>query len=266
MKKLVSYLKLVAAYTRINWLSQTQKEYRGAFLSQFCAMILNNSTWLSFWLLFFQRFSIVQGLESKDVITIWAIASAGFGLASAFFYNLHNLASLILKGQLDTWLLYPRAVLPHLALGKMSATALGDLVFGILAYLLLVRPDGARMVLFILLSAAVALTFIGFNLIRGSLGFYLATAEVLAEQWFISMITFSTYPTSLFDGYARLILYTLIPAVFVAGYPVQALTTLDMAAAGYTLLGSCLFLTIGFFAFSLGLSRYQSGNLMELRG
>jgi ABC-type uncharacterized transport system permease subunit len=48
--KCKSYLKLVAAYIRLN--CNIQLEYKGAFVSQFAAMFLNNSAWLAFWLLF----------------------------------------------------------------------------------------------------------------------------------------------------------------------------------------------------------------------
>lgn len=123
----IGYLRLAKAYLKLNW--RMQMEYRGAFISQLLAMFLNNSTWLAFWLLFFSRFPVVRGWSAPDVITLWAVCAAGFGLANAIFWNLHGLASMVAKGQLDVWLLYPRALLPHLALGKMSATALGDLSF-----------------------------------------------------------------------------------------------------------------------------------------
>lgn len=266
--KLISYLRLVRAYIKLNW--SIQMEYKGAFISQFMAMFLNNSTWLVFWLMFFDRFTVVKGWGRDDVMTLWAVAAAGFGLSSVFFNNLQNLAALITRGELDAWLLYPRALLPHLALGKMSATALGDLAFGYFVYIFLVRPDAAHLALFILLTVSVAVLFTGFNLIRGSLGFFLGNGELLSEQWFFAMITFSTYPSCLFDGAARIVLFTAIPAIFVAGYPVEALRS--PLAGGhileytlYSLAGALSILAFGIFVFHLGLSRYQSGSLMEMR-
>lgn len=261
--KCKSYLKLVAAYIRLN--SNIQLEYKGAFVSQFAAMFLNNSAWLAFWLLFFDRFPVVKGFGQNDVVTLWAICAAGFGLSSTFFYNVQELAPLISRGQLDTWMLYPRALLPHLALGKMSATAVGDLAFGYITYVLLVRPDCAHFALFVLLTLSVAMLFVGFNLIRGSLAFFVGNAEVLSEQWFFSMITFSTYPSSLFDGWVKLVLYTLIPAGFVSGLPVEALKHFDLTCAALALAGAFAMLLVGILCFYLGLNHYQSGNLIEMR-
>ena len=47
----------------------------------------------------------------------------------------------IARGQLDAWMLYPRALLPHMLLGRMNATAWGDALFGYVVYLALVRPE-----------------------------------------------------------------------------------------------------------------------------
>jgi ABC-2 type transport system permease protein len=260
---LFKYLRLMRAYIGLNW--RAHMEYPAAFCMQFLAMILNNCTWLSFWLLFFNRFPSVKGWEQSDVVTLWAIGSAGFGLSCAFFYNLHNLAALITRGQLDTWMLYPRSLVPHLALGKMSPSALGDLAFGIVVYLLLVKPDLAHFAMFSFLVVSVAVLYCGFNLMRGSLAFVFGNAEALSEQWFFSMITFSTYPEGLFDGWIKLVLYTLIPAGFVSGFPIQALRHFSLTDAALALAGSLVMLAFGSLVFHLGLRGYQSGSLMEMR-
>lgn len=263
MKKLTSYARLAAAYIKLNWSMQMQ--YPGAFVSQVVAMFLNNSTWLVFWMLFFNRFPLVHGYSQKDVLTLWAISAAGFGLGNAFCWNLHNLAAMVTKGELDIWLLYPRSLVPHIALSKMSATAIGDLAFGYFVYIVLVRPDWQHFILFNVLIVAVGLLFIGFNLWRGALGFIFGQAEVLSEQWFFAMITFSTYPNCLFDGFMKIVLYTAIPAGFVSGLPVDALRNFDTGAALLSVAGSLAVLLSGWFVFESGLRRYQSGNALAMR-
>jgi len=79
------------------------------------------------------------------------------------------------------------------------------------------------------------------------------------------LITFSTYPTTLFTGLVRVILFTAIPAGFIAYVPVRFLREWQPwqmaavlgAAVGYSLLAT--------FVFSRGLRRYESGNLLALR-
>ncbi|MBO0722948.1 MAG: ABC-2 family transporter protein [Blastocatellia bacterium] len=264
MKWLRSYPSLALAYTRLNL--NAQLEYRGAFLSQVVAMFINDMVWVIFWGLFFTRFPVLRGWNVKDVITVWAIAAAGFGLAHAIFGNSLHLASLIAQGQLDVWLLYPRPLLSHLLLGRMSATAWGDALFGYAVYLIFVRPDLTHLVLFIALSLSVGLLFIGFSIMSGSLSFYLGNAASLAEQWRFAMITFSTYPAILFEGAVKLLLYTLIPAGFVTYLPIRALRELSLLYAVLAVAGSIGVLAVGVTVFYYGLRRYESGNLMEMRG
>jgi ABC-type uncharacterized transport system permease subunit len=81
--RLRNYASLVAAYTRLNL--NAQLEYRAAFISQVIAMFINDGVWVAFWALFFTRFPVIKGWTIYDVITIWAITAAGFGLAHAVF-------------------------------------------------------------------------------------------------------------------------------------------------------------------------------------
>ena len=264
LTKIRNYLGLAAAYTRLNL--NAQLEYRGAFISQVAAMFLNDGVWVVFWILFFTRFPVLRGWSLDDVITLWAVAAAGFGLAHAIYGNALALAGLIAQGQLDVWMLYPRALLPHLLLGKMSATAWGDAIFGYVVYLAFVRPDMAHLLLFVALTLSVAMVFVGFSVLSGSLGFYLGNASAIADQWRFAMLTFSTYPAVLFEGAVKLLLFSVVPAGFVSYLPIRALRDLSLADAGLALAGAFGVLAAGVAVFYYGLRRYESGNLMELRG
>jgi viologen exporter family transport system permease protein len=209
---------------------------------------------------------VLRGWSLDDVITIWAVTAAGFGLAHAIYGNALQLAGLIAQGQLDVWMLYPRALLPHLLLGKMNASAWGDALFGYAVYVVFVRPDPVRLLLFIALTLSVAILFVGFSVLAGSLGFYLGNASNLADQWRFAMLTFSTYPAVLFEGAVKLLLFTLVPAGFVSYLPIQALRDLSLLDAGLALAGAVGVLAAGVAVFYYGLRRYESGNLMEMRG
>jgi ABC-2 type transport system permease protein len=264
LKRLANYLGLVAAYTRLNL--NAQLEYRGAFVMQVAAMFLNDGVWLVFWTLFFTRFPVLRGWSITDVITVWALTASGFGLAHAVYGNVLMLAGMVAQGQLDAWMLYPRALLPHMLLGRMHASAWGDALFGYAVYLLFVRPDLPHFLLFVLLTLSATLVFVGFGVLTGSLSFFMGNASSLADQWRFAMITFSTYPSVLFEGAIKLLLYTLVPAGFVSYLPVQALRDLAPRYALLTFGGALGVLVAGVLVFYVGLRRYESGNLMEMRG
>jgi ABC-2 type transport system permease protein len=262
--RLWKYLQLASAYICLNF--DAHLEYRGALISQVVAMVLNNIMWVSFWVLFFNRFPVLRGWTVQDVVTLWAITAAGFGLAYALFGNALTLANLITQGQLDVWMLYPRTLLPHLLLGRMNATSWGDLLFGFGVYGAIVQPDWIHFLLFTGLTIAVAALFVGFSVLSGSLSFYLGNGSTLSEQWRFAMITFSTFPATLFDGWVKVLLYTVIPAGFVTYLPIEALRSLSLIDVGLTLVGSLAVLAIGIAAFYYGLRRYESGNLLDMRG
>jgi ABC-2 type transport system permease protein len=261
--RLRSYAALAVAYTRLNL--NAQLEYRGGFVSQVVAMFVNNCVWVVFWGLFFTRFPVLRGWDVRDVMTVWALAAAGFGLAHAVYGNALQLANLIAQGQLDVWMLYPRALVPHMLLGRMSATAWGDALFGYGAYVALVRPDLAHLGLFVTLSLSAAALFVGFSVLSGSLGFFLGNSATLTEQWRMAMITLSTDPATLFSGTVKLLLYTIVPAGFVTHLPIVALRELSLADAALATAGSLGFLALSAGVFYHGLRRYESGNLLTMR-
>jgi ABC-2 type transport system permease protein len=262
--KFLNYLSLVGVYVRFNL--KAHLEYRAAFLSQMIAMILNDCVWLAFWTTFFARFPIIHGWGASDVVTLWAICAAGLGIGETVFGNSGRLAQLIAQGELDSWLLYPRSLLSHLILGKMNASALGDALFGYGVYIGFVHPDAPHMVLFAALTLSVAVVFVGLNILSGSLSFIMGNAQPLADQWRFAMVNFSTYPASLFDGPVRFILYTLVPAGFVSYLPIEALRTFSLTNAALSLLGSLAFALVSVVVFYEGLKRYESGNLMSMKG
>lgn len=264
MNAILNYLVLAVAYVRLNL--RAAMEYRAAFWWQVGGMFINNTMWVVFWVLFFTRFPVLRGWTINDVITVWALAASGFGLSASIAGNSLTLANLIAQGQLDVWMLYPRKLLPHLLLGRMSIFSIGDALFGFVVYIVMIRPDLPHLVLFILLVFSTAFLFLGFSILTGSLSFYLGNASALADQWRFAMITFGTYPAVLFDGGAKLILYTVIPAFFISQYPIEALRTLSLGNAFMAFLGATVVLVLGVFVFYYGLKRYESGNLMEMRG
>jgi ABC-2 type transport system permease protein len=261
----VDYLRLCAAYVRIN--INAQLEYRGAFYSQVVAMFINDGAWVMFWLLFFNRFQVLHGWSLKDVMCLWAVTTAGFGIAYGVMGNAHRcLASAIAQGELDLWMLHPRAVLPHLLLGSTIPSAWGDAAFGYVIYFGFVKPNFQQALMFVVLSLVVAVVFVGFGVMSGSLSFYLGNASALSDQWRDISITFATYPPTLFDGKVKFLLFTVIPAGFISYLPVESLRSMSIVDLLVAIAGALGVLAVGAGMFYFGLRRYESGNLISMNG
>ncbi len=262
--KFTNYLGLAASYFRFN--TKAQLEYRTAFVSQALAMFVNDCLWLAYFVMLFDRFPVVKGWEAVDVATLWAVTAAGFGIAHCFFGNALALPRIIARGELDAWLLYPRALLPHIVLGRMNASAFGDCLFGYVIYVVMVHPDWQHLLLFTSLTLSVALLFLGFSVLSGSLSFYLGNADTLCENWRHGLIAFSTYPIELFDGKCKWLLYTVLPAAYISGFPIDALRKLSLLDALYSFLGALSVVSLAIVVFNHGLKRYESGNMVGMRG
>jgi ABC-2 type transport system permease protein len=79
-----------------------------------------------------------------------------------------------------------------------------------------------------------------------------------------AMITFGIYPITLFDNYAKLILFTVIPAAFIGAVPAEFIRAFSWQTLAELLAGAVVFLFIAVSVFRLGLRRYESGSAIQV--
>jgi ABC-2 type transport system permease protein len=78
------------------------------------------------------------------------------------------------------------------------------------------------------------------------------------------MLTFGIYPITLFDNYAKLILFTLIPAAFIGAVPAEFIRAFTWQTLAELLAGAIIFLFLAVTIFRLGLKRYESGSAIQV--
>ncbi|HKQ71690.1 MAG TPA: ABC-2 family transporter protein [Polyangiaceae bacterium] len=254
----VSSLRLTRAYFYAN--IERALEYGTSFAGEVCSMLINDVMWLTFWVAFFDRFPVADGWGRAEVVTLWAVVATGFGLATTVFGNAMRLAGIIARGELDVFLTRPVPVLLHVLVSRMSFVAWGDVIFGVGAFTLLVRPSPTDGVLFAVLAVSDAALFVGFAVVAGSLAFWLHGAEGIAGSAVQLLITFSTYPTSIFRGALRVVLFTILPAGVLAFVPIKVLAGHEWRWLALHIAVSTLFVVLGAQIFARGLRRYESGN------
>ena len=239
-------------------------EYRVSFLIQFFGMMLNNASFLVFWSVLLGHAGTVGGWGFQDVLFLWAIGPAAFGLAHVVFGNVRQIGALILQGDLDVYLLQPKDPLFHALISRTIPSAWGDLIYG-LVLLPFITLDPVKMGLFLLFTVTGALVFVGtFGLVQ-TLAFWLGNISGLAQALTEFMLNFTLYPETVFPQDMRWVFYSLIPAGFLVFLPLQVLRTLEWgwlpvivaAAVGLCVLNALLF--------RAGLKRYESGNAIGAR-
>ncbi|OXM87377.1 hypothetical protein CF651_06550 [Paenibacillus rigui] len=240
-------------------------EFRLSFLMTAGMMVINNIVWILFWVLYFDRFQVVNGWSFQDVMMMWAVSAGGFGLSAVLFGNAYRLAPLIANGQLDIILSQPKPVLLHMLVSRMSVSAIGDVLFALMLYGVFGDRSFVGILKFGLALGIAMLIFLFFVVIAGSLAFFMGNAEGISQQLFNGLLAFSTYPTGIFSGWGKLILFTIIPAGFISYLPIGLLRSVDPFFLGQAL-GAALLLAVGgTLFFYAGLKKYSSGNRMDMR-
>jgi ABC-2 type transport system permease protein len=221
---------------------------------------------LFFWWVLFTRLPTLRGWDLTQMMTLYGVLAFGFGLCNVVCGNAFQVARLIVRGDLDYYLALPADPLVHLLVSRMSVSAWGDMAFGLVIYLVAAPGRWTTLPLFLLLGVLTALIFAAFGVLVGSLAFWLGNADNLAGQAINALITFGLYPVEIFPGAVQWLLYTLIPAAFVGSMPAGLLSDFGwprMVIMVAFALGLALAARL---VFQWGLRRYESGNLVIVRG
>lgn len=239
-------------------------EYRAAFISQIVGMFINNAVYFAFWVIFFDRFKEVRGWGVRDMFLLMSIVALGFGLAFTFFGNALQLSRLIAQGQLDYYLSLPRSVLLSVLASRMTNSALGDMTYGIVTYAFTDRFAPAEIALWLIASLLVAVIFVMAFTLFHSLTFWLGNASGLADQLANAMLTFAMYPSDIFQGAIRFIMFTLVPAAFVGVVPTNVVRYLDLGGLLTLTLATIVITLVSSRIFYIGLRRYESGSALNV--
>lgn len=243
---------------------QASMEFRAAFFTQVIFMMINNGVYFVFWFLYFDKFKEVRGWTVNDMLLLFGIAAAAWGIAAFFFGNFITLAEVIVYGRLDYYLSLPRPVLLHVLASKSVGSGMGDLIYGVGSFILsgFFTPEGILRYL-IGVFAGVCI-FIAFLIIVQSLSFWLGNTIALSQFALSALLTFSLYPSTLFDATTKFILLTLIPAALIGTIPTEFVRNFTWQSLLELVAGAVVFLLLSLAVFHRGLKHYESGSAIQV--
>jgi ABC-2 type transport system permease protein len=188
-----SALRLFGKYISFNL--RSGMEYRVSFLVQVFAMALNNTAFIFFWMILFSRIGgSIAGYGFEQVMYLWAMIAAGFGLSAVLFGNTFHLSRVIYSGELDVYLLQPKPVLANVAASRMIVSGWGDVGYGVILFLFTQPLTPVSIAFFVAFSLLTALVFTAVLVIYHSLTFWMGNAEGIAGLAHEAMISFTLYP------------------------------------------------------------------------
>lgn len=261
--RLEAYARFLGAAFSSNL--QAVVEYRFSFLVQVFGMMLNNAAFAVFWGALIARTGSVGGYGFTDVMIIWAFTSTSFGIAHVLWGNVRSLGAVILRGELDVYLLQPKDAFLNVLSSRTVVSAWGDLLYGYLVLAFLPGTDPARLALFTLLALAGAVIFASVFSAAESLTFFLGNAGPLSSAVTEFLLSFSLYPETVFDPGMRWIFYTVLPSGFIAFVPLAVYRSLDWPVVPLLYLAAAAYAGGSYWFFRWGLKRYESGNQIGTR-
>jgi ABC-2 type transport system permease protein len=233
---------------------------RGAFWARAVFMVLNNGIMLAIWLLFFLRYDSVRGWRAADTVSIYAVCATAYGIAVVLGHGVNDLARRIHEGGLDALLTQPKDVLLQCVGSRSEASGWGDLFTGVVLLAVGGHLTPAGIPICIVTALSGAAIFLASMVLFHSVAFWLGDTTTVSRQAVHFLLLFSLYPSTIFGGWLKLLLFTALPAGFIGYLPVDLLhrfswgTLLAVAAAAFG------YVTLAALVFRLGLRRYQSGS------
>jgi ABC-2 type transport system permease protein len=224
-------------------------------------MFVNNIFFLIYWLFFFSIFKSAS-FQLGDIFYIYSIVYTGFGLSQFLCGNLPNISDIVTSGKLDYYLLKPQNPLLHLIMAKSSTIALGDILYGVMAFVLVMMKDFSliKILLWILLSIVVAVIISSYYIILGSFSFILGNSKSISDIGGSALIMFATYPQIQTSFWIRITLSTFIPSIIISLYPLNVLKFLNLTEGLYLLIFTIVIASLSYAFFKYGLTKYESSN------
>ena len=257
----MSNIKLALMNIRMNL--RNEKELKSTFIISIVGMMLNNIAFLFLWYYFGKTVGILNGWEAMDIFGLYGFNGIAYGIVMTFFYGITNLPMYISTGNLDKFLITPKNTLVKIATSKVSTSAIGDLFFGLICFVIFVIYTKMTLTSFLLslvLFVVATIIFFSFVLISMSISFYLMEGEKVSESIYGLFLNNSLYHGGAFTGILRVIFIFFIPSLLVGSVQVETIKNVSNISLLFILLISIFWLFLSILFFYKSLKRYDSNN------
>jgi ABC-2 type transport system permease protein len=246
-----SYIAEMNAAIRVSLADRTD------FALQSGGMVLNNLFVLLMWFMFFAGFRTVRGWRLSDMALQIGILAVTFGLAGVFAGGYRDMAASILRGDLDAFLTQPKPVLPRLLAQDSSAPAWGDIAVGLGLLIFAASLQWKDLPTLLFALAGSFTVYLSTAILFACMAFWSRGARSFARDLVEFILLFGTWPGSIWAGATKLMIYTIVPAGFVAVLPVRFLRH-AMPLDGALMAGAAIvYALVALLVFRLGLRHYR---------
>ncbi len=233
---------------------------KASFLMNVLLMALNNISLIIQWVVLFSLKDDFNGYSFQDQMLTISLSALTFGLTFLFFGGVDNISKFIEQGALDKYLTKPKSVLVSVLTSRTQISALGDILFGIVLFLIYFHKP-QEILLYILVSFLSFVIMLSFMIIINSVTFWFIRFADTVEMLGSAYLSFSMYPRTIFDSTVKVLMHTIIPIGFSIYIPVMLFQKFSIVKLLILIIFSCLFFLFARFLFYRGLKRYTSSNI-----
>lgn len=255
-------LKLAFLNVRKN--IKNEKELKSAFIISIVGMMLNNVAFLLLWYYFGKTVGELNGWKPIDIFGLYGFTTVSYGIVSGFFNGIFSIPTYISTATLDRYLLTPKNILLKISTSRISTSAFGDLLYGVICFVLFVifrNLNLTQVLLSLLLMILVTIIFYSFSVICMTISFYLMDGQNVSQGFYNTFLSNSLYHGGAFTGILRFVFMFIIPSLLLGAVPVELVNNFTVDKLLIMIIFSIFWLVIAILFFNKSLKKYESNNL-----
>lgn len=248
---------------------KNEKELKSSFIISVIGMAINNIAFLILWYYFGKTIGEINGWKPLDIFGLYGFTSTSYGIIASLFAGMFSIPEYITSGNFDKYLLTPKNILLKVSTSKISTSALGDLMFGVICFIVFAiynKLTILQLLFSFLLLIISSLIFYSFSLLCMSVSFYLMDGHNVSSGLYGTFLSNSLYHGGAFTGVLRFIFMFIIPSLLLGAIPVEIVKNIEINNL-IMILGLTVFwvvISVSFFYKSL--KKYESNNFFGFGG
>lgn len=244
---------------------QSSAELRTSFIMNILGMAINNSAFIILWVFFVKSVGIINGWTASDIIGLLGFGALAFGIVFTVGAGIRKLPDYTASGAFDRFMLSPKNLLSRIATSSFNASAVGDIVFGVVClvvYAVLIQATLYQILLILFLILLTTIVYFAAAISIYSTSFLFVDANAVSNGLFELFITPSLFHGGAFQGVLRFIFIFIIPSLLVGALPVEAIKAFSLEKLGLISLLAFLWLFLSIKFFHWAVKKYESSNFM----
>ncbi len=245
---------------------ESSAENRISFIITVIVMALNDIAFLVLWYSFGTLAPGMGGWQPMDAFLLLGFNTLGFGICYSFLGGVRSLPEIVVKGNFDQYLLSPKNILLRVSTHKITLSAMGDAVFGIICIALWFYFTGFSWfslflaIYFTLLSASF---YYAFAVFTSSFSFYFNDARPIVSSFVELVMMPAMFYGGAVKGALRVFFLFIIPSLLIGVFPVETMKNYSFEALVFSFFMISIWLLGSICFFNRSVKKYESGNFIN---